>query len=80
MRRGTCPESLVIEMASALMTGMSVPGSGPSLLDAPSIAEQVEGETAEQRRKRLQNLKNAQQLPGGMSSLAAGYGAALATR
>jgi hypothetical protein len=56
---------------------MSAPGSGSSLLDQPSIAGQVAGETEEERRKRLQNMQNAKQLPAGMSSLAAGYGSAL---
>jgi hypothetical protein len=62
----------------ALNIGMSVPGSsGSSLYDSLSPAQQVEGETEEERRKRLQAMQNAKQLPSGMSSLAAGYGAAL---
>jgi hypothetical protein len=37
----------------------------------------VQGETEKQRRKRLQKLQAARQLPTGAPSLAAGYGAAL---
>ena len=55
--------------------GMSVPGA--SALMSP--AQQVAGETEEQRRKRLQQMQNAKQLPAGMSSLADGYGSALGT-
>jgi hypothetical protein len=64
-------------MASALMQGMSAPSGGSSLLDAPSIASQVAGETEEERKRRIQAMQNAKQLPGGMNSLAAGYGSAL---
>lgn len=58
--------------------GMAVEGASPLGLGyGQSIASQVAGETEEQRRKRLQALQAAKQLPtGGMSSLAAGYGAA----
>lgn len=56
--------------------GMSIPGAS-SLMDAKSIGDQVAGETDEQRKKRLQNMKVAQQLPVGMSSLADGYGSAM---
>jgi hypothetical protein len=44
---------------------------------APSFADQVQNETAEQRRKRLQASAASKQFPDGMSSLAQGYGAAL---
>jgi hypothetical protein len=67
-------------MASSLNIGMSVPGATSSLMDAPSPADQVAGETEDERRKRLQQMQNARQLPGGLSSLAQGYGAALQTR
>jgi hypothetical protein len=68
-------------MASSLNIGMSVPGAnGGSLYDSASAGQQVENETEEERRKRLQAMKNAQQLPGGVSSLAAGYGQALSAR
>lgn len=60
----------------AAQIGMSVPGAS-SLMGAPSLADQVAGETEEQRRKRLQGQQAAQQLPAGMSSLAAGYGSAI---
>jgi hypothetical protein len=59
------------------MQGTSAPGSGSSLLDQPSIAGQVAGETEDERRKRLAALQASKQLPAGMSSLAAGYGSAL---
>jgi hypothetical protein len=58
--------------------GMSVPGAS-SLMSGASMADQVGAETDEQRRKRLQALQASKQLPVGMSSLAAGYGAALST-
>jgi hypothetical protein len=57
---------------------MSVPGAS-SLYGTPSLAQQVQGETEEQRRKRLQALQAARQLPQGASSLGQGYGAALGT-
>jgi len=38
--------------------GMSVPGAS-SLYNAPSAADQVQNETAEQRRKRLQAMAQA---------------------
>ena len=57
--------------------GMSVPGAS-SLYNAPSLGQQVQNETAEQRKKRLQAMAASKQLPSGsMSSLAQGYGAAL---
>jgi hypothetical protein len=56
--------------------GMAVPGAS-ALMDAPSISDQVAGETAEQRRKRLQAMQAAQKLPAGISSLAPDYGAAM---
>ena len=63
-------------MPTTLKIGMSVPGAS-SLYGAPSPADQVSAETEDERRKRLQKLRAAQQLPAGSSSLAAGYGAAL---
>jgi len=49
-----------------------------SLHAAPSLAQNVQAETEDERRWRLQKLQAAQRLPsGGMSSLASGYGAAL---
>jgi hypothetical protein len=56
--------------------GMSVPGAS-SLMDQPSLADQVAGETEEQRRKRLQAMNAAKSLPAGISSLAPDYGAAM---
>ena len=47
------------------------------LMGATSPADQVAGETAEQRRKRLMSMKASQQTPVGATSLAAGYGSAL---
>ena len=65
----------------ALNIGMSVPGSsGSSLYDSLSPAQQVDDETEEQRKRRLQAMQQAKQLPSGVSSLASGYGAALSTR
>lgn len=55
--------------------GMSVPGASSLMPQSP--ADQVAGETEEQRRKRLQKLQAARQLPAGASSLAQNYGAAL---
>lgn len=63
-------------MATRPNIGMSVPGAS-SLMDAPSMADQVAGETEEQRRKRLAGMQAAKQLPVGMSSLADGYGSAM---
>ena len=57
--------------------GMAVPGASSLMTGAPSLADQVAGETDEQRRKRLQQLAASKQLPVGMSSLAEGYGSAL---
>ena len=47
--------------------GTSVPGAS-SLYSGASLAEQVQGETEEQRRKRLQALQAAQRLPSGSRS------------
>lgn len=55
---------------------MPVPGAS-ALFGQPSIAQQVAGETEEQRKKRLAGIEAGKQLPVGMSSLAEGYGAAL---
>lgn len=54
--------------------GMSVPGA-TALMGSP--ADQVGAETEDERRKRLQKLQAARQLPVGGASLAQGYGAAL---
>lgn len=64
-------------MPSMPTIGMSVPGA--SSLFPGSPADQVAGETEEERRKRLQKLQAARQLPVGAASLAQGYGAALGT-
>lgn len=63
-------------MAARPAIGMSVPGAS-SLMDQPSMADQVAGETEEQRRKRLAGMQAAKQLPAGISSLADGYGSAM---
>jgi hypothetical protein len=63
-------------MATKAQIGMSVPGAS-SLMDQLSMADQVAGETAEQRRKRMAGMQAAKQLPVGMSSLADGYGSAM---
>jgi hypothetical protein len=63
-------------MAQKNTIGMSVPGAS-SLMDQPSMADQVAGETEEERRKRLQAMQASKQLPVGMSSLADGYGSAM---
>lgn len=42
-----------------------------------SPAQQVQGETDEQRKKRQQALMASKQLPAGVSSLATDYGSAL---
>jgi hypothetical protein len=56
--------------------GSNVPGAS-SLMDAPSLSDQVAGETEEQRRKRLAAMAASRQMPVGMSSLAGGYGDSL---
>jgi hypothetical protein len=54
------------------------PPPGSALMPSTSIADQVQSETDEERKRRLQAIQNAKGLPGdGTSSLAAGYGAAL---
>jgi hypothetical protein len=65
-------------MAAPMTIGMSIPGAS-SLMGAPSLSDQVGGETEEQRKKRLQALQASKQLPAGMSSLADGYGSAIST-
>lgn len=52
---------------------------GASALMDQSPADQVAGETEEQRRKRLQAAQSARQMPGAsdLMSAAAGYGSAL---
>lgn len=64
---------------AANQIGMSVPGASSLMGQAPSLGDQVAGETADQRKKRLMALQNSKQLPVGMSSLAPDYGAALGT-
>lgn len=63
-------------MANAI--GMSVPGAS-NLYGPPSLSDQVNDETEEQRKKRLQNMAAARQLPSGASPLAGGYSSALST-
>jgi hypothetical protein len=58
---------------------MPVPAGSALMSSTPSPADQVAGETAEARRKRLQAIQAARGMPAGLSSLAQGYGAALAT-
>lgn len=55
---------------------MSVPGASP-LANGAGLADQVAGESEEQRKKRLAALRASQQMPTGMSSLADGYGDAI---
>lgn len=64
-------------MPTGLNIGMSVPGASSMLGDDPSLSDQVAGETAEQRKKRLLAQAAAKQLPVGMTSLGGGYGDAL---
>lgn len=52
--------------------GMSVPGAS-SLMPTTSVADQVAGETEEQRKKRLQAMQASKMLPGNPQSLAPGY-------
>lgn len=60
--------------------GMSVPGA-TSLMDGFSVADQVAGETEEQRKKRLLAQQNARMLPPtGASALTAGFGDAVGLR
>jgi hypothetical protein len=54
--------------------GMSVPGASALM---PSPADQVAGETEEQRRKRLQALQASQTQPGASALMGGGYGNAL---
>lgn len=63
-------------MAGSNTIGMAVPGAS-TLMGAPSLADQVQGETEEQRKKRLAAAAASKQLPVGMSSLGAGYGDAM---
>ena len=63
-------------MAVPNTVGMSIPGAS-SIMGGPSLSDQVNNETDEERRKRLQALAGAKQLPVGMSSLADGYGSAM---
>jgi len=57
---------------------MSVPGAS-TLMTQPALANQVNTETEEERRKRLAKIQQSRQLPAGVSSLAPGYGSALST-
>lgn len=61
---------------------MAIPvGTAPgasTLMSSDSIAQQVQGETEEQRRKRLASLQASKMLPStGASSLGLDYGAAV---
>lgn len=57
--------------------GMSVPGAS-SLMNGGSLADQVNNETDEERKKRLAALQASRMLPtGGASALGLGYGSAL---
>ena len=58
--------------------GMSVPGAS-TLFTGGSIAEQVQNETEEERKKRLQGIRDSKTLPVGVgaSALGLGYGNAL---
>jgi hypothetical protein len=58
---------------------MTMPGASALMGTAPSLGQQVAGETADERKKRLQAMQASKQLPVGMSSLAPDYGAALST-
>lgn len=59
-------------MPAGTSIGMSVPGAS-SLMPTTSIADQVAGETEEQRKKRLAALQASKMLPGSTNSLAPGY-------
>lgn len=65
-------------MAQMPSIGMSVPGAS-ALMGGVSPADQVKGETDEERKKRMAAITGARQLPAGMTSLADGYGSALST-
>jgi hypothetical protein len=56
---------------------MPVPGASALMGATPSLADQVKGETDEQRRKRLQGMQAARQLPGMSDVVGSGYGAAM---
>lgn len=58
---------------------VGIPGATSALMSGVSLADQVAGETQEQRRKRLQALQASKQLPTG-SSLLSGYGDALSVQ
>ena len=70
-------------MAGANTSGMAIPGvtslmgaqGGGSLMQSP--ADQVQNETEEERRKRLQAMQMARTQPGMSAVLGSGYGAAL---
>lgn len=61
--------------------GMSVPGASNLMQGDPSLGQQVQGETDEQRRRRLAALQANKMLPStgvsSFSSFNADYGAAL---
>jgi hypothetical protein len=60
----------------ALNIGMAVPGASSLMGAAPSLGDQVAGESEEARKRRLLAMQTSREPPTG-SSLAAGYGAAL---
>jgi hypothetical protein len=60
------------------MTMGSMPGTSSSLLGPTmSVADQVAGESEQQRKKRLQSLQASQTQAGASALLGASYGAAL---
>jgi hypothetical protein len=61
-------------MAQGNTIGMPAPGAS-SLM--PSPADQVQNETEEQRKKRMQALEASRSQPGMSAVLGSGYGAAL---
>ena len=56
---------------------MPVPGASALMPTTLSLADQVAGETADARKKRLLALQASQQQPGASAILGNGYGAAL---
>lgn len=64
-------------MAMKNTIGMSVPGASSLLGAQPSLSDQVDGESEEQRKKRLQAMRSAQTQPGANELMGSSYGAAL---
>ena len=54
-----------------------MPGASALMSTTPSLAQQVAGETEEERRKRLLAMSTSKQQPGVSSILGTGYGSAL---